>query len=160
MSLVVTATKKCTLKFADEAGKTARMDFYTAHANTDPAGVPYMNLANMTQTISDAAITEVMVSRYAVEDDPEDATDGPFASGLDKLEMSFVGEDGSPVRINFPGPNEAVFLDGSPVVDPSNSDIIALIDAIKDNCLTAEGTEIKAFTGGFRRSPSGVKRGI
>jgi len=156
MALVQDITNKLTLEFADSAGKTASMAFWVDNSQTEPDDTAPAAIIAGAEGVAAAKITKVFISMGATEDDPASPVNGAFDAS-DKMNLKFKGTDGSTVSCNIPAPHTANFVAGSTKVDPSQTDVAALIAYIIGHCVTAEGTELMAYTGGFRRSPPRLK---
>jgi len=160
MALVLDPTKKATFGFKDQDGKRASVTLFTTAAGVDPTAAPYSVTAPLMQACSHAILDSVRVSVTAHEDTPATPGDSAYCSGLDKLYLSFRGEDGGYVKLNLPGPKENQFVANSIKANVSQTDLAALIAYIIANCKTAEGRPLRALDAAFRRSPPRTRRGI
>jgi len=140
------------LLFRDYGGKHSSVKIYVDSGVVDPSSGVADEISSRAQALSNSALYETNILIAAEDDDPGDPTDGPYARPADKAQLVFSTADGPPVILQIGAPDESIFLD-SWTVNPGNADVIALVDAMKENAVTQEGGAITALRKGNRRRP-------
>lgn len=140
------------LLFEDDNGKHASMKFFIDNTETDPAAGAAAAISTAAQNISNSALYETNILIVAEDADAGDPTTGPYDRASDKAALTFSSADGTPVILQIGAPDESIFLDAWEV-NPANSDVVALVDAMTTNAVTQEGSAILGLRKGNRRRP-------
>jgi hypothetical protein len=143
--------------FTDRSGHRATMHVYMDNTETDPTGGGAAAVGSAAQGISNDALVSVECRVRASEDDPGVPTDGPYCRGADKALFVLTTEDGSTVNLQIGAPNEGIFDSGALEIDFADAAVIALMDALIANAVTAEGDDITGAKRGYRRRPANRK---
>jgi hypothetical protein len=156
MAWVAEPSNQVILHIEDFSGKHAQMVFYTSNVETDPdAGFP-ADIAAATQAITTGLVTDVEVLIHAIQTSPGTPATGPYDRVQDKAKFVFLAADGSQPVMQVPGPLATIFKSDTINIDPTDTLALAFINAVKANCVTAEGEAIIGLQRGFRREPSGL----
>jgi len=157
MAWVLEPQVEVVYSFTDASGHRGTESYFMDSGETDPTSGGPAALGTAIQAITADAISSIACRIRAVEDDPGDPTDGPYARGADKVLLVFQADDGSEVNFEVGAPNETILDSDKINVDEGDVALTDFLTAMEDNACTAEGHELKYLKRGFRKRDSGRK---
>lgn len=156
MAFVNEPSNQVIVHVEDFAGKHAQMNFYVASGETDPSAGAPADIAAAVAGVTTGLVTDVEVLIHAVNTAPGSPRTGPYDRVQDKAKFVFLAADGSQPVMQVPGPLALVFGTDTVNIAPAATLVAAFILAVKNNCVTAEGTAITGLQRGFRTEPAGL----
>jgi hypothetical protein len=140
------------LHFVDDAGKHATIKFNIPNTSVDPSSGSPASISADAQALSDSALYETEILIVGVNNSPGSPGTGPYDRPADKAALVLNAADSSKVHLQIGGPKAEMFPNAYNV-DPTVTDVAALITALKTNATSAEGAAITSFAYGYRRRP-------
>ena len=141
------------LSVQDYNGKTSTTQYWVDQSESDPAAGAPAAIASAVQGISAGVVTQVELLSRASQSAPGDAGTGPYDRVQDKLKLELACADGSKITLQLPGPKQTLLKDNNFDVDPADSLVDALVDALIAGGKNAQGAAIVGLSGGYRRQP-------
>lgn len=148
----------------DPSGRHASLRVWLAGAVTSIAATAPAAILTAVEGATDLAVTScelVLTADRSNPPDPDDLPSTPYTSGLDKLKFRLKASDGSLVSFDIGAPLAAV-LDSidKTLVDMANTDVAAMLAAIRADFKTAEGTALTdaSIKQAYRTRPSRRKQ--
>jgi len=156
MAWVAGARRKSTYYFQDRVGRVATVDVWVGGGEDDPEGGSVSTLRAAFLACTDAAIKATQILAYAKQDTtPAYGTDA-FDRPTDKLEVGAITAEGIPVTMKLPSLLAANYqADG--VTPLTTGAAAALMTAILENCVSADGEPLTKIKRARRMIPSGLK---
>jgi hypothetical protein len=158
MTWVLEPENELLIHAIDENGSDSTSRYWIANTEVNPAGGAAAAIANGVQGISSAFIFSVEILRHATWDAEVTPTEGPYQRPADQVLMQFSGQDGSPVNMALPGPNEIILNSDAVTINPAQTDVAAFVTYVINHFKTQEGYSITGLTRGFRRRPPRRKK--
>lgn len=157
MALVPAATNIAQMTVTDRAGKYATTSIHVASTVTGVTDAAFVALKNAVVGMSDGAMMKAELKRYAVNDAPGVAASGAFDTVRDKVIFEFLDAAGIPLKIELPGPREAILMPDGVTVDLSNVLVQGFRDTMFAAGATSEGGALTLLHKAYRKQNKGLK---
>ena len=136
-----------TMTWEDVGGYAVRIGVLVAAAVVDPSGAAVIAIRTAIAALSAAKNTRASLGFEGPIADT--TTPGAYNDVEDKAAMTFLDSNGQTHTWRIPGPNPNIFL-GTDVVDVTNPQVIAFVNAVKNHSVTRGGATLALFKGGRR----------
>lgn len=157
MAYVTEPSNEVVIHLQDYNGTPSTSQYWVAAAETDPGSGAPLALANGVQAISNSQVVSIELLRHAKNNAPATPGTGPYDRVQDKCKVELDCADGSTVILQLPGPLQTIFKPDHFNLDPSDSLVTALVNALIAGGRNAQGSAIVGLSGGYRRVPPRLK---